>query len=138
MPWKEASPMDQRTQFMADYLRDVLSITELCTMYGVTRKTGYKWIDRVPAPGAGRAGGALATTAASAQPDGGRDRRGDSRGPAAPPELGRQEAAGPAAPTPSPVGPAGALHGVRHSELRVSVHRDQEDRSIVITRIGRS
>ena len=46
MPWKEASPMDQRTQFMADYLRDVLSITELCEMYGVTRKTGYKWIDR--------------------------------------------------------------------------------------------
>ena len=46
MPWKEASPMDQRTQFMADYLRDVLSITELCAMYGVTRKTGYKWIDR--------------------------------------------------------------------------------------------
>jgi transposase InsO family protein len=38
--------MDQRTQFIADYLRDVLSITELCTMYGVTRKTGYKWIDR--------------------------------------------------------------------------------------------
>jgi putative transposase len=46
MPWKEASSMDQRTQFIADYLRDVLSITELCGMYGVTRKTGYKWIDR--------------------------------------------------------------------------------------------
>ena len=46
MPWKEASPMDQRTQFMADYLRDVLSITELCEMYGSARKTGYKGIDR--------------------------------------------------------------------------------------------
>ena len=46
MPWKEASPMDQRTQFIADHLRDVLSITELCAMYGITRKTGYKWIDR--------------------------------------------------------------------------------------------
>jgi transposase InsO family protein len=46
MPWKEASPMGQRTQFIADDLRDVLSITELCAMYGVTRKTGYKWIDR--------------------------------------------------------------------------------------------
>jgi putative transposase len=46
MPWKEASPMDQRTQFIADYLRESLSITELCGMYGVTRKTGYKWIDR--------------------------------------------------------------------------------------------
>jgi len=46
MPWKEASRMDQRTQFIADYLRDVLSITELYAMYGVTRKTGYKCIDR--------------------------------------------------------------------------------------------
>jgi transposase len=38
--------MDQRTQFIADHLRDVLSITELCEMYGISRKTGYKWIDR--------------------------------------------------------------------------------------------
>src|SRR5262250_3034324 len=46
MPWRVASPMDQRTQFIADFLRDMLSITELCTLYGVARKTGYKWIDR--------------------------------------------------------------------------------------------
>src|SRR5512132_920114 len=46
MPWKEASPMDQRTQFIADHLREELSITELCALYGITRKTGYKWIDR--------------------------------------------------------------------------------------------
>jgi transposase len=38
--------MDQRTQFIADYLRQVLSITELCELYGVSRKTGYKLIDR--------------------------------------------------------------------------------------------
>jgi Helix-turn-helix domain len=24
------------------------SITELCALYGVSRKTGYKWIDRYP------------------------------------------------------------------------------------------
>src|SRR5216117_500863 len=46
MPWREASPMDQRTQFIADHLRDALSITELCALYGISRKTGYKWIDR--------------------------------------------------------------------------------------------
>src|SRR5437660_11067262 len=46
MPWREASPMDQRTQFIADHLRDVRSITELCALYRVSRKTGYKWIDR--------------------------------------------------------------------------------------------
>src|SRR5215813_1810435 len=46
MPWKEASPGDQRTQSIADFLRDALSITELCALYGVSRKTGYQWIDR--------------------------------------------------------------------------------------------
>jgi transposase InsO family protein len=38
--------MDQRTQFIADFLRQVLSVTELCDLYDVSRKTGYKWIDR--------------------------------------------------------------------------------------------
>jgi transposase-like protein len=38
--------MDQRIQFIADYLREALSMTELCDLYGVSRKTGYKWIDR--------------------------------------------------------------------------------------------
>jgi putative transposase len=46
MPWRQTSPMDQKTQFIADYLRRTLSMTELCTLYGVSRKTGYKWIDR--------------------------------------------------------------------------------------------
>jgi putative transposase len=45
MPWRAASPMDQRTQFIADFLRDALSITELCALYGVSRRTGCKWID---------------------------------------------------------------------------------------------
>ena len=46
MPWSRTSPMDQRTQFVADYLRGTLSVTELCEQYGVSRKTGYKFIDR--------------------------------------------------------------------------------------------
>ena len=46
MPWSQTSPMDQRTQFIADHLRRVLSVTELCDLYGVSRKTAYKWIDR--------------------------------------------------------------------------------------------
>lgn len=46
MPWSQTSPMDQRTQFIADYLRQTLSITELCDLYRVSRKTGYKWIER--------------------------------------------------------------------------------------------
>jgi putative transposase len=46
MPWSQLSPMDQKTQFVADYLRRSLSVTELCEHYGISRKTGYKWIER--------------------------------------------------------------------------------------------
>lgn len=46
MPWSVTSSMDQKTQFIADYLRRSLSISELCTQFGISRKTGYKWIDR--------------------------------------------------------------------------------------------
>jgi transposase InsO family protein len=38
--------MDQKTQFIADYLRQTLSITELCLHYSISRKTAYKWISR--------------------------------------------------------------------------------------------
>jgi len=46
MPWRETRPMDQRMQFIADYLRQSLNMSELCQLYGVSRKTGYKWIER--------------------------------------------------------------------------------------------
>jgi putative transposase len=46
MPWRQTSPMDQKTQFIADDLRDRLSMTELCELYSVSRKTGYNWVDR--------------------------------------------------------------------------------------------
>jgi putative transposase len=46
MPWSQTSPMDQKTQFIADYLRGLLTITELCALYGISRKTGYKFIER--------------------------------------------------------------------------------------------
>jgi transposase-like protein len=51
MPWEQSLPMDQKTQFVAEYLRDSLSFTELCDRYGISRKTGYKWSDRYQAEG---------------------------------------------------------------------------------------
>jgi len=51
MPWKEVLPMDQKTQFVSEYLRDSLSFTELCQRYHISRKTGYKWIARYEAQG---------------------------------------------------------------------------------------
>jgi transposase InsO family protein len=38
--------MDQKTQFIADYLRQTLSMSELCELYGISRKTGYKIVER--------------------------------------------------------------------------------------------
>ena len=46
MPWSETSPMDQKTQFVADYRREFFSFAELCRRFGISRKTGYKWIAR--------------------------------------------------------------------------------------------
>lgn len=38
--------MDQRVAFIADWLRDEWTMTELAARYGISRKTGYKWISR--------------------------------------------------------------------------------------------
>jgi len=46
MPWSQTTPMHQRTLFISDHLRGTRSVAELCTEYGISRKTAYKWIDR--------------------------------------------------------------------------------------------
>jgi hypothetical protein len=46
MPWRHTSPMDPKTPFIAAYLRDRLAVTELCELYGISRKTRYTRIDR--------------------------------------------------------------------------------------------
>jgi putative transposase len=46
MPWSQTTAMHQRTQFIADHLRGIHSVTQLCAEYGIARKTAYKWIDR--------------------------------------------------------------------------------------------
>jgi putative transposase len=51
MPFKGTSAMDQKTRFIADYLTGFFSHTELCHSYGISRPTGYKWIDRYEAEG---------------------------------------------------------------------------------------
>src|SRR5437870_10512707 len=102
---REASPMDQRTQFIADHLRDMLSITELCALYAVSRKTGYKWIDRYVRHGpAGLEEASRRPRRAPNQtPEEIRER--DPRRPAAAPALGREEAPGAAAQAVSPMEP---------------------------------
>jgi putative transposase len=53
MPWKVELPMDQKTQFVSEYCRESMSFSELCRRYEISRKTGYKWIARFEAEGAG-------------------------------------------------------------------------------------
>lgn len=46
MPWKETAPMDERKHFIDDHRYGLFDMNELCERYGVSRKTGYKWLDR--------------------------------------------------------------------------------------------
>ena len=46
MPWLETSPMTERQRFVDDAHHGLFSMTELCARYGISRKTGYKWLDR--------------------------------------------------------------------------------------------
>jgi putative transposase len=52
MPWRERSPMDERVQFISDYQRQLFTMTQICDRYGISRKTGYKWIARYTVQGA--------------------------------------------------------------------------------------
>ena len=43
--------MQLRRQFIQDVQSGATPITELCTAYGISRKTGYKWLTRLEAGG---------------------------------------------------------------------------------------
>ena len=58
MPWSRTSPMAEKTKFIADYLRKILGVSELCDLYGISRKTGHELIRPLHqrrASGSGRA-----------------------------------------------------------------------------------
>ncbi len=46
MPWVETCVVDQRVQFVADYYGGSPNISALCRKYGISRKTGHKWLNR--------------------------------------------------------------------------------------------
>lgn len=51
MPWKETGPMRERIEFILMYESGSWSMSDLCEVYGVSRKTGYKWLRRYEAKG---------------------------------------------------------------------------------------
>jgi putative transposase len=46
MPWLETHVMDERMKFVSELLEGNYSMAELCASYNISRKTGYKWLDR--------------------------------------------------------------------------------------------
>ena len=51
MPWLETDVRDQRIQFVMTVRRGGVTVTEACRAFGISRKTGYKWLGREAAAG---------------------------------------------------------------------------------------
>jgi len=50
MPWKETCVLDERVAFIVAWKQGG-SMTSLCEAHGISRKTGYKWVERYEAGG---------------------------------------------------------------------------------------
>src|SRR5688572_8694056 len=46
MPWQERSVMSERQEFVAFARQEGATISALCARFGISRKTGYKWLER--------------------------------------------------------------------------------------------
>lgn len=51
MPWTETCALEERARFVVECGLQELSMAELCRKYGISRKTGYKWLARADAGG---------------------------------------------------------------------------------------
>lgn len=52
VPWTETCAMRERERFIADHASGQWNVSELCERYGVSRTTGYKWLERYEVAGA--------------------------------------------------------------------------------------
>ena len=46
MPWKNVSPMEEKQRFVNLAHSGRFTVTELCAEFGISRKTGHKWLAR--------------------------------------------------------------------------------------------
>ena len=46
MPWKETCAVEERMAFVRDAMREDVGLAEMCRRYGISRPTGYKWLER--------------------------------------------------------------------------------------------
>jgi transposase InsO family protein len=63
MPWKETDVMEERIRFVVEASQPEASMSEVCLAYGISRKTGYKWLERFK-----RAGSLRGLTESSRRP----------------------------------------------------------------------
>jgi len=53
MPWRTMDVQDQRIRFVVSALQQVKPFTALCAEYGISRPTGYMWLERYRGGGVG-------------------------------------------------------------------------------------
>jgi putative transposase len=46
MPWRRIEPMEERKQFINLAMDRVINMKDLCSVFEISRKTGYKWLAR--------------------------------------------------------------------------------------------
>lgn len=46
MPWRSTSPVNERLKFVAAHGSQLYSMSELCRGFGISRETGYTWLER--------------------------------------------------------------------------------------------
>jgi putative transposase len=51
MPWLETDPVTERKRFVLEAEGGLFSFAELCRRHGISRKTGYKWLERYEVEG---------------------------------------------------------------------------------------
>lgn len=51
MAWQDVDPMEERVRFVLKVTREEIGFAALCRQFGISRKTGYKWLTRYRARG---------------------------------------------------------------------------------------
>jgi len=52
MPWNRTDVLEERFRFIEEWKSEAdWTLAELCDYFGVTRKTGYKWLERYESGG---------------------------------------------------------------------------------------
>ena len=51
MPWRHVDAKSERLQFVRDARDRLVTFTELCALYAISRITGYKWLTRAEQSG---------------------------------------------------------------------------------------